>query len=113
MWNAACAMAMLAVVAQAPQPGAPSRAEMGRRVTRDLAARLKVTTAAIRIDAESEKTWPDSTLGCGGKPLEEPQPVPGFSFTLSHEGRRYVYHTDRLGRFRRCDAPKPVDPIRR
>lgn len=112
MWNDAQAMVLAAVLVVAAQ-AALSRAETAKLVTRDLAARLKIGVEAIRVDAAADRLWPDSTLGCGGKPLEEPQPVPGFSFTLSYQGRQYLYHTDRLGRFRRCDVPKPIGPIRR
>lgn len=113
MWNGALPMVRAVVLAVAAQATALSKAETATRVTRDLAARLKVGVEVIRVDAAAETLWPDQTLGCGGKPREEPRPVPGFSFTLSYQGRKYVYHTDRLGRFRRCDVPKPIGPIRR
>lgn len=113
MWSALSGLTFVVAVGVVGQPATLSRAETAKRVTLDLAARLKVAADTIRIDAESDEMWPDSTLGCGGKPLTEPQPVPGFSFALSYQSRRFVYHTDRRGRLRRCDTPKPVDPIRR
>ena len=91
-----------------------SRAETITRVKQELARRLKVPADRIELAAESDETWPDSNLGCAArKPLDEPAPTPGFALTLSHQGVTYVYHTDRRGHFRRCDAGKPLAPISR
>src|SRR5262245_27424305 len=82
-----------------------SRAETAKLVKNDLARRLKVEAKEIEVVAESDATWTDSTLGCSGrKPLDEPVSTLGFALTLSHRGRSYVYHTDRRGHFRRCEA---------
>ena len=100
---------------QGPRDAVLSRADTVKRVKQDLARRLKVTPDALELIAESDETWKDANLGCAGtKPLGEPAPTPGFAFILSHDGRRYVYHSDRHGHLRRCDEPmKPIDPITR
>ena len=91
-----------------------SRAETETRVRKDLAARLKVEAPQVGVVEASDRTWPDEGLGCvARKGLREPTPVPGFAFTLVHAGRTFVYHTDRSGRFVRCDPKKPIDPISR
>jgi hypothetical protein len=91
-----------------------SRVETAKRVTKDLAERLKVPQKHIELVKESDETWPDANLGCRGrKPLGEPEAALGFAFTLSHQGHQYVYHSDRRGHFKRCDMPKPIGPISR
>lgn len=96
------------------RPAQWTRAEAGRAAIADLAKRLTVSGARIRIVAESDEVWSDSTFGCTGrKPLDEPEPVPGFAFTLDVDGVRYRYRSDRHGVLRRCDTPKPTAPIQR
>jgi hypothetical protein len=89
-----------------------SRTDTAKAVREDLAKRLKVAVDEIEVIAQSDETWPDANLGCPGrKPLDEPAPTPGYAFTLAHAGRRFVYHSDRRGRFRRCETEKPIAPI--
>ena len=86
-----------------------TRSETEALVKRDLAGRLKVEAARLKVISVSEETWPDSLLGCGGrKGLVEPTPVPGFAFTLAYEGKKYEYHTDRNGTLKRCENTKPT-----
>jgi len=91
-----------------------SRAETARLVVEDLARRLGLPASQVRVVHASDRTWPDATLGCGDRrSVREPAPVPGFRFTLEAGARRYIYHSDRSGRFRRCDPPsKPLGPVR-
>ena len=103
-----CAFVLGVAAAQEPLV---SRAETAARVTKHLGQFLKVPPEQIELVKASDETWPDATLGCPGrKPLGEPAATPGFAFTLSWQGRRYVYHSDRRGRFRRCETPKPIAP---
>ena len=82
-----------------------SRAEVEALVKQDLAKRLKVSAELLEVVNAADRTWPDPNLGCGArKGFVEPQPVPGFAFTLAYAGRRYLYHSDRRGQFRRCPA---------
>ena len=92
-----------------------SRAETEALVKRDLAQRLKVRADEVELIEASDRTWMDPTFGCGErKGLSEPTAIPGFAFTLGYAGKQNVYHTDRNGHIRRCDATrKPVAPISR
>jgi hypothetical protein len=99
------------------EPAPLSRAEAETRVKQDLATRLKVEAADIAVVETVEREWPDEGLGCRSrKGLAEPVPggVPGYEVTLAHADLKFVYHTDRKGRFVRCDKPpKPLDRISR
>src|SRR5262245_13596962 len=91
-----------------------SRAETETLVKQDLAQRLKVRADQLTVISASERTWTDATFECSArKGLAEPTSIPGFAFSLAYGGKQYVYHTDRNGHIRRCDAPKPVAPISR
>jgi hypothetical protein len=109
--------AALAAPAQAAQPisrDTPvSRSETEALVKRDLAERLKVPAERLNVVSASDRTWPDASLGCARKGLAEPRSVPGYAFTLIYAGKRYIYHTDRSGNFKRCDAGKRTGPISR
>jgi hypothetical protein len=91
----------------------PDRARAEASVRKDLAERLKVPLESVRVADVQERTWPDARLGCASRRgLDEPQPVRGFRVVLSVDDRRHIYHTDRGGRFVRCDRPgKPLGPI--
>lgn len=69
---------------------------MMQRAREDLAQRLGVDAAKIRLGGLRAEQWPDSGLGCpqAGEALT-PGPVDGFLLTLRHAGRIYTYHTDR------------------
>jgi hypothetical protein len=83
-----------------------TRTDTEALVRRDLAERLKVDVEQVRVVSASDRTWPDSNLGCGRKGLVEPTPIPGYAVTLEHAGKRYEYHTDRNGTIKRCDPVK-------
>lgn len=91
-----------------------TRSDAAAAAVRDLASRLKLDEARVRVVTASDETWSDATFGCTGrKPLTEPVPVPGYAFTLAVDGRQYRYRSDRVGTLRRCDGVKPVAPIER
>ena len=71
-----------------------------------LADRLHVAAPEIAVDAVRPTTWPDESLGCPVAGKEDAQkPVAGFSIDLSHEQKRYRYHTDMTTRVVACDQP--------
>lgn len=74
------------------------------RARQDLAQRLAVDPAQIRLDGVKGQQWPDSGLGC---PLQdetiEAGPVDGLVLALRYRGRPYFYHTDRES-LRPCPA---------
>lgn len=71
-----------------------------------LAARLGVSTDAIRVVVEENVTWSDGSIGC---------PQPGMSYTqalvdgrrvvLAHEGAEYHYHGAQNGPLSYCAIP--------
>ena len=107
----------LSTLLMANDPPPLSRADAETRVKQDLAAKLKVEETEIEVVEAVDREWPDDSLGCPGrKGLRETIPVvvPGYEITLAHGGKKCVYHTDRRGRFVRCDkSSKPLDRIRR
>lgn len=70
----------------------------------DLAQRIGVAPASIRLRGFKPQQWPDSSLGC---PQQSETivvgPVDGFQLALMHAGRVYTYHTDRKS-VRACPA---------
>lgn len=70
----------------------------------DLAKRLGVDAAAVRLSRSQPQEFPDGALGC---PRSDEQvqagPVPGYKLYLRHAGRMYTYHTD-LKDVRPCPA---------
>lgn len=94
-------------------PGTPHTIdETEPLAVRALAAVLKVEPATITVAARQEKTWPDAAYGCAPrKGVFEPEPTPGYQFTLRHGGVTYDYRSDRLGHVRRCEpAPGRTPP---
>ena len=77
---------------------------MMERARQDLAQRLGVDAAQIRIAGMRPQRWDDSALGCPqeGETIQ-PGQVDGFRLMLRYSGRIYTYHTDRLG-VRPCPA---------
>ena len=69
-----------------------SGAELARK---DLAQRLGVDAAAIRIASIEPKHWSDASLGCPepGKVYQQ-MLVDGFRLILESGGQRYDYRSD-------------------
>jgi hypothetical protein len=69
---------------------------MMERARQDLAKRLGVDPANIRLAGMQAQRWEDSALGCpqAGETIQA-GPVDGFKLALRHSGRIYTYHTDR------------------
>jgi len=66
------------------------------RARQDLAQRLGVDPAQIRLVGMRPQQWDDSALGCPqeGEAIQA-GPVNGFRLALRYSGRLYTYHTDR------------------
>ena len=110
--------ALVTVLAMAQAPGDPHTiAQTEPLAVRALAALLKVDPAAITVVRGEETTWPDAAFGCAPrKGVFEPQPTPGYRFTLRYGGVTYDYRSDRNGHVRRCvpeAGRKPPAPVRR
>ena len=69
---------------------------MMERARQDLAQRLGVDPAKIRLGGIQPHRWDDSALGCPrqGEAIQA-GPVDGFKLALKYSGRTYTYHTDR------------------
>lgn len=69
---------------------------MMERARQDLAKRLGVDPAKIRLGGMQAQRWDDSGLGCpqAGETTQA-GPVDGFKLALRYSGRIYTYHTDR------------------
>ena len=93
--------------------GEVSQPETESRVKNALAKRLNVDVDAVAIVKTEPRTWPDQLIGCmARRGLTDSFPVEGYRVELAVGERRYVYHTDRKGRFIPCDKPKkPLGPI--
>jgi hypothetical protein len=69
---------------------------MIERARQDLAQRLGVDAATIRIAGMTPRRWTESTSGCEiPQAASSAQPVDGFDLALRHSGRIYTYRTDR------------------
>jgi hypothetical protein len=79
---------------------APAEARAAVRLaTDDLAKRLGLRPAAIRLVRVKPVDWPDTSLGCPKPDMVYAQVItPGFVVVLWAQGREYEYHTDE-GRF--------------
>ena len=68
----------------------------------DLATRLQVDPAVIRLQGTRPQQWRDNTLDCprAGEAVVA-QPVDGFKVFLRYQGRIYTYHSD-LSDVRAC-----------
>ncbi len=84
------------VVRREPSAAARGIDAMFAQAREDLARRLGVEPARIRLGGVKGQQWPDSSLGCaqeGETPVAGP--VDGLLLTLRYAGRVYTYHTDR------------------
>ena len=100
----------LAVAAQTPAtpPKPHTRAETLALVRQDVAAREKVAAASVTVVRQEDRVWDDDDLGCAArKGLKEPSPVPGYLFVVQAGGLTVEYHSDRMGRIKRCPPSKP------
>lgn len=74
----------------------PVKQRMTELAVDDLAQRLDIPPNAIATNRVERVVWPDSCLGVPSGPDTICAQVltPGFQITLSHDGDRFVYHTD-------------------
>lgn len=96
---------------ETPRPSAGERmVELARR---DLARRLDLDAAEVRVMSVEAVDWPDASLGCPQPGMAYTQVVtPGFRVVLEAEGRTYEYHTDRGRLMVLCgDDGRPAYPV--
>lgn len=89
----------------ARRPGSSSRVTnldaMEKQAIADLAGRLNVAEAGIRVVRRIAQRWEDDSLGCASTQPSTRGVVAGFRLVLDNAGRRYTYHTD-LARVMAC-----------
>lgn len=72
----------------------------------DLAARLDIDVANIRVTGGESVTWPDGSLGCARPGQAYTQaPEPGYRVVLAAGGSHYDYRVSERGYFILCDEP--------
>lgn len=90
----------------AEQP-AQRRGVVGDAV-RDLARRLGVDPAQIRVVSAEEVTWPDGSIGCPKPGMMYPQVLTnGSRVVLEAQGQRYEYHAGGRRSAFLCENPEP------
>lgn len=80
----------------APSPTAlPEGSEVALEAAiADLAARLNIAEADVRVDGVEKRMWNDASLGCPQPGMMYAQVItPGFLIRLSAGGKAYTYHT--------------------
>jgi hypothetical protein len=92
------------------EPGSPSATPGGPvadQAKADLAKRLGVDAAAVRVVSSEEVTWPDGSMGCPEPGMNYTQAlVPGTRTVLEAAGKQYHYHSGRNGRPFLCEQPR-------
>ncbi len=102
-----------AIAAADPQLKELTLEETQARLMSQVSEQLKVASEDIEVSESESRIWPDASLGCEGKRrLMGSSPVAGYRFVLVLNDKRFTYHADTRGSFRRCDTPtKPLGPI--
>jgi len=76
--------------------------EMTEKAKDNLAEKLQVQPALIRLLQFTPADWPDTSMNCAvSNEAVEQKVTRGYRIALSHAGRVYVYHTDMV-RVRAC-----------
>ncbi len=75
------------------------------RAVADLASRLGISEAQVRVVSIEAVEWPDSSLGCPQPGMDYLQVItPGFRILLEAQGERYPYHADQEANVVYCPA---------
>lgn len=76
----------------------PQDADMEQLITqtkKDLAQRLDIAPADVKVLQTQKKNWPDTSLGCPVPGKVYAQVItPGFLIVLGASGRNYNYHAN-------------------
>jgi len=74
----------------------PGAEDLVKAALRDLADRIKVASADIRVKEVQAVEWPSTALGCPEPGMMYAQVItPGYKIVLTAGGRDYTYHSDR------------------
>ena len=88
----------------AAEPRIMAATRLADLARQDLATRLGIDPAAVKIASVQPRSWPDASLGCPEPGRSYAQVVTaGFLIELEAQGRTYRYHSDRK-RIVPCDT---------
>ena len=72
----------------------------------DLANRLGIPLEKVVVVSQTEKTWPDRSMGCPRADMAYAQVITnGSQLVLKAAGQQYVYHSGRGRPYFYCAAP--------
>jgi hypothetical protein len=75
----------------------------------DLAGRLQISVEQITVVSQTEKSWPDKSLGCPRKGMSYAQVLSnGSELILEAAGRKYAYHSGPRRPYFYCANPDRV-----
>ena len=94
---------------KASEPESPERKALVDKAREDLARRLSLSTADVRLVKFQEVVWPDRGLGCPRPGVVYPQvPQDGVLIVLEAAGQRHEYHGGAGREPFLCTSPKPT-----
>ena len=74
----------------------PGAEEVVKAALRDLADRIKIASADIRVKDVQAVEWPSTALGCPQPGMMYAQVItPGYKIILTASGKDYAYHSDK------------------
>jgi hypothetical protein len=94
-----------------PTPSTPDLQNLIDQARTDLAQRLSIPGAQIKLVEATPVTWPDSSLGCPELGMFYSQVlIDGYLIRLHVDGKDYEYHANRGTRVFLCENPSPPVP---
>ncbi len=95
--------------ARASEPEVPEQKALVAKAREDLARRLSLSPADVRLVKFEEVVWPDRGLGCPRPGVVYPQvPQDGVLIVLEAAGQRHQYHGGAGREPFLCASPKPT-----
>jgi hypothetical protein len=92
-------------------PSVPGMQSLIEKIKEDLAKRLSITMAEIKVLESSEVVWPDSSLGCPQKGMAYLQVLtPGYLILLEYANHQYEYHAGLSQDYMYCTNPTAPIP---
>jgi len=94
-----------------PTPANPGLQKLIDKAITDLAQRLSIPVAQIKLMEAREVVWPDASMGCPQPGTVYAQvPVDGLLIRLGIGKEMYFYHTDGKADPFLCESISPVIP---
>jgi hypothetical protein len=94
---------------EASEPESPQQKALVAKAREDLARRLSLSSADVKLVTFREVVWPDRGLGCPRPGVVYPQlPQDGVLIVLEAAGQRHEYHAGAGREPFLCTSPKPT-----